>query len=142
MTTVSTPPGRTETTPATVIPYLAVQGAAEALDFYTQAFGAVEKSRLAEGDKIGHAEFSIGDATFYISDEWEPMKVLSPTTLGGHSVSLAIEVPGPDAFVAHLAESGASVERGVDDGPQEGYRHAWVVDPYGHRWHISGPAAT
>ncbi|WP_168207355.1 VOC family protein [Microlunatus elymi] len=139
MTALSTPPGRTETTPTAVIPYLAVDGAASALDFYARAFGAVETFRLPEGDRIGHAEFTIGEAKFYLSDEWRQMNVLSPKSLGGYSVSLAIQVPDTDAFVAHLSECGVTVERGVDDGPEEGYRHAWVVDPYGHRWHISGP---
>ncbi|MCK9795484.1 VOC family protein [Isoptericola sp. 4D.3] len=136
-----TPPGRGDASPAAVVPYLAVRGAADAIDYYRRAFGAQERFRIEEGGVVGHAELGIGGATVYLADEWEPMQVLSPTALGGWSVSLAIEVEDADAFVAHLVGSGARLERGVDDGPQEGWRNAWVVDPYGHRWHVSSPAA-
>jgi len=135
------PPGRGDATPATVVPYLAVRGAAEAIDYYRRAFGAQERSRIEEGGVVGHAELGIGGATVYLADEWESMQVLAPTTLGGWSVSLSIEVEDVDAFVAHLVDSGARLERGVDDGPEEGWRSAWVVDPYGHRWHVSSPTA-
>lgn len=134
------PPGRTGALPGRVIPYLAVRDAVQALAFYTEAFGAEEKFRLEDGGRVGHAEFSIGGATFYLADEWPEMSVRSPASLGGWSVSLAIEVADADAFVAHLVKSGARVERDEDDGPGPGRRQAWVVDPYGHRWHISAPA--
>jgi PhnB protein len=137
----TTPPGRSSSTPAKVVPYLAVKGAVEALAFYARAFGAEEVMRLELDGKIGHAEFRIGGATFFLADEWEPMKVLSPLTLGGYSVSLAIVVTDADAFVQHLADCGATVERPVEDGPAEGQRAGWVIDPYGHRWHISAPTA-
>ncbi len=135
----TTPSGRSSSTPAKVVPYLAVNGAAEALAFYTQAFGAEEVMRMELDGKIGHAEFRIGEATFFLADEWQPMKVLSPLTLGGYSVSLAIVVTDADAFVQHLADCGATVERPVEEGPAEGQRAGWVIDPYGHRWHISAP---
>ncbi|MFE6969918.1 VOC family protein [Isoptericola sp. NPDC057653] len=135
------PPGRSPGSPAAVVPYLAVRGAAEAIDFYRRAFGAQEQFRIEDDGVVGHAELRIGGATVYLADEWESMRVLSPLTLGGWSVSLAIEVDDADAFVAHLVDAGVRLERGVDDGPQEGWRNAWVVDPYGHRWHVSGPAA-
>ena len=137
----TTPPGRSSSTPATVVPYLAVKGAAAALTFYAEAFGAEEILRMEQDGKIGHAEFRIGRATFYLADEWEPMKVRSPLTLGGYSVSLALVVTDADAFVQHLADCGATVERPVEDGPAEGLRAGWVIDPYGHRWHIAAPTA-
>ncbi|MFC7878380.1 VOC family protein [Isoptericola sp. NPDC057391] len=135
------PPGRGGSTPATVVPYLAVRGAAEAIDYYRSAFGAQERFRIEEDGVVGHAELAIGGATVYLADEWEPLRVHSPATLGGWSVSLAIEVEDADVFVAHLVDGGARLERGVDDGPEEGWRSAWVVDPYGHRWHVSSPTA-
>ena len=128
--------------PSVVVPYLAVVGGAEALDFYARAFGAREVYRLPNDDgTLGHAEFVIGGARFFLSDEWPPMDVRSPLTLGGYSVSLAIEVDDADAFVAQVAAEGARVERPVSDGPEEGYRAGWVIDPYGHRWHISSRTA-
>ncbi len=137
-----TPPGRTSSTPASVIPYLAVNGAAAALDFYAEAFGAEEIMRLEQDGKIGHAEFRIGRATFYLADEWEQMLVRSPLSLGGYPVSLALTVTDADAFVQHLADCGATVERPVEDGPAEGLRAGWVIDPYGHRWHIAAPTGS
>ncbi|MCZ2263339.1 MULTISPECIES: VOC family protein [unclassified Isoptericola] len=139
--TTPAPPGRGDRTPATVVPYLAVRGAAGAIDYYRRAFGAQERFRIEDDGVVGHAELAIGGATIYLSDEWEQLRVHSPTTLGGWSVSLAIEVEDVDAFVAHLVGGGARLERGVDDGPEEGWRSAWVVDPYGHRWHVSSPTA-
>lgn len=139
--TPTIPPGRTAELPRSVVPYLAVGNGAEALDFYARVFGAVEVMRLEDEDfGIAHSEFTIGGATFYLSDEWAPMHVKSPTTLGGYSVSLAIEIADVDTFVEHLSAHGVTIERGVQDGPGEGQRHAWVVDPYGHRWHLESPA--
>jgi PhnB protein len=123
-----------------VIPYLAVADGAAALAFYAEAFGAVETFRIEDGGKIGHAEFRIFGAVFYLSDEWPEMKVKSPATLGGYSVSLALTVPDADQFVQRVAACGARVERPVAEGPQEGTRAAWVIDPFGHRWHISSAA--
>lgn len=136
---LTTPPGRSPSTPATVVPYLAVDGAAEALAFYAKAFGAEEIMRLEQGGRLGHAEFRIGQATFYLADEWAAMSVRSPRSLGGYSVSLALQVTDADAFVDHLADCGVTVERPVEDGPGEGMRAGWVIDPYGHRWHIAAP---
>ncbi|GAA2092162.1 hypothetical protein GCM10009841_00920 [Microlunatus panaciterrae] len=127
----------TEELPRTVVPYLAVAGGGEALDFYARAFGAREVMRMDEGGLIAHAEFTIGGARFFLSDEWPSLNVRSPATLGGFSVSLAIEVADADALVERLAEHGATIERPVEAGPVEGTRAGWVVDPYGHRWHIS-----
>lgn len=139
-TPAAVPAGRTAGLPRTVVPYLAVTDGAEALAFYARAFGAVEVMRMEEQGVIAHSEFTIGGATFYLSDEWPPMNVRSPRTLGGYSVSLAIEVADVDAFVPHLSSHGVTVERDVEDGPGEGQRHAWLVDPYGHRWHVASPA--
>lgn len=142
MTDTTTPSGLRATEPNTVVPYLAVKGATDALSFYARVFGAEEIMRLEQDGKIGHAEFRIGQAIFYLADEWPSMKVLSPTTLGGYSVSLVLLVGDADAFVAHLAEGGVTVERPVDHGPEEGTRAGWVIDPYGHRWHIMSQAPT
>src|SRR4051812_2466123 len=68
-------------------PYLCIKGAAAALDFYKQAFGAVETMRIAApGDKIGHAEFKIGDAPIMLADEFPEMGFSSPGSLGGSPV--------------------------------------------------------
>ncbi len=128
----------TSTLPTAVVPYLAVRGGAAALDFYAEAFGAVEQSRMAGPDgTIAHAEFTIGSARFFLADEWPDAKVLSPSTLGGYAVALALEVADAPALVERLAAHGATVERPVGDGPEPGTVAGWVIDPYGHRWFLS-----
>ena len=123
--------------PGSVVPYLAVIGGVEALDFYAKAMGAVETARMANDDgTLGHAEFMIGRARFYLADEWPDMGVKSPVNLDGNSVSLSIEVDDAPAWVERATDAGARVERPVAPGPEEGCQSAWIVDPFGHRWHL------
>ena len=124
--------------PGSVVPYLAVIGGVEALNFYATAMGAVEKTRMTnDGGTIGHAEFTIGAATFYLADEWPEMGVRSPVSLDGNSVSLSMEVDDAPAWVERAIGAGARIERPVEPGPEEGYQSAWIVDPFGHRWHLT-----
>jgi PhnB protein len=105
-----------------VTPYLCAKGAAEAIEFYKNAFGAEETYRYEEDGKIGHLEMLIGETTLYLSDEWEPMGVLSPLTLKGNSVSLSISTDDAEAVFKRATDAGARVER-----------------PLGHRWNIRTP---
>lgn len=123
--------------PRPLVPYLAVDGGVAALEFYAEAFGAVETSRMiADDGRVAHAEMTIGGAAVYLSDEWPELGVRSPTTLGGFAVSLVLEVDDADAFVTRLARSSVRVEREVGPGPEPGTRAGWVIDPFGHRWHV------
>ncbi len=129
--------------PNVVVPYLAVVGGADALEFYTSAMGAMEISRMVNDDgTIGHAEFTIGRARFFLADEWPEMGVQSPISLGGYAVSLSIEVDDAPAWVERAAAAGARIERPVRPGPEEGSQSGWIIDPYGHRWHIMSRLAT
>jgi len=120
-----------------VTAYLCAKGAADALAFYKDAFGAEETYRYQDDGKIGHAEMRIGDTTLYLSDEWEAYGVLSPLTLNGNSVSLSIATDDADAAFARAIAAGAKVERPLAD---EGFgRSGWLVDPFGHRWNIVAP---
>jgi PhnB protein len=122
----------------TVTPYLCADGASDAIAFYKKAFGAEETYRLEEDGRIGHAELRIGETTIYLSDEYEPYRVLSPLTLNGNSVSLSIAAPDADAVFERAIAAGATVERPLKD---EFYgRSGWLVDPFGHRWNIRQPA--
>ncbi len=125
--------------PSSVVPYLAVVGGAEALSFYATAMGAVEKTRMTNDDgTLGHAEFTIGAATFFLADEWpEMVGVRSPVSLGGNSVSLSLEVDDAPAWVERATDAGARVERPVEPGPAEGFQAGWIIDPFGHRWHLT-----
>ncbi len=133
--------GNQRDVPVCVVPYLAVVGGAEALDFYAAAMGAVEKTRMTNDDgTLGHAEFMIGRARFFLADEWPEMGVRSPVNLGGNSVSLSIEVDDAPAWVERATAAGARLERPVEPGPEEGFQAGWIVDPFGHRWHITSRA--
>ncbi|MDO5736679.1 MAG: VOC family protein [Propionibacteriaceae bacterium] len=129
--------------PRSVVPYLVVSGGAEALSFYASAMGAVENNRMTNDDgTLGHAEFMIGAARFYLADEWPVMGVRSPMSLGGNSVSLSIEVDDAPAWVQRASAAGARVERPVTPGPEDGFESGWIVDPFGHRWHLTSRLPT
>lgn len=121
---------------STVVPYLHVAGGATALEYYTAAFGATEVFRMTdENGLISHASFTIGDASFNLSDEWPEKGLQSPNTLGGHSVSLVLTVEDAEAFIERLTRFGVQIERELDD-TEPGWHGGWVIDPYGHRWLI------
>src|SRR5688500_2296551 len=81
-----------------VTPYLIIKGAAEAIDYYKSAFGAIELFRMAHGDKIGHAEMKIGDSPFMLADEQPEMGHSSPKTLGGSPGGIMIYVDDVDTI--------------------------------------------
>ena len=119
-----------------VTPYLVVDGAAAAIDWYRRALGATEIMRMPMGDRIGHAEIRIGDSVIMLSDEWPDMNLLGPKTRGGVTASLMIYVPDVDAAFARAIDAGATEERAVAD-QFYGDRSGTLVDPFGHRWMIS-----
>jgi PhnB protein len=122
-----------------VTPYLTASDAAAALGWYAEAFGAVEQFRVVGDDgRLGHAEFTIGEARFMLSDEYPEMGVRSPTTLGGTATALHLTVTDVDALYARAVAAGATAQGEPADQPH-GARHGTVVDPYGHRWMLSQP---
>ncbi len=119
-----------------VTPYIIVDGAAEAIRFYEQAFGATEVLRLPMGDKIGHAEIRIGNSHVMLSDEWPDYGKLGPKARGGATSSLMIYLEDVDAAYARAIEAGATAERPVED-QFYGDRSGSVVDPFGHSWMLA-----
>ncbi len=120
----------------TVVPYLCVKDTAFALQFYKKAFGAKEVLRLEmPGNKIGHAEFTIGDSHIMISDEAPQMGALSAETMGGSPVKLNISVKNVDKFFANALAHGATVVRPIMD-QFYGMRSGMVSDPFGYSWFI------
>ena len=119
-----------------VTPYLTVDDARAALDFYARAFGATEIMRMEMGDKIGHAEIRIGDSVVMLSDEWPDMDKLSPKNRGGSTAGLMVYLPDADAAFARAIEAGATEERAVED-QFYGDRSGSVKDPFGHSWMLS-----
>ena len=127
---------------ATVTPYLTASVATATLNWYIDAYGAVEAFRVVgEDGRLGHAEFTIGAARFMLSDEYPEIGVRSPTTLGGSGVALHLTVADVDRSFARAVAAGAT-SRGEPADQPHGARHGTVVDPYGHRWMLSQPTET
>ena len=119
---------------ARVTPYLALDGAAAAIEFYKKAFGATERMRFdAPGGKIGHAEIDIEGGVIMLADEYPDMNFRSPNTLGGSPVTIHVDVEDVDALCARAAAAGATVLRPVAD-QFYGDRSCQLRDPYGHTW--------
>ena len=120
-----------------VMPYLAVDGAAEALEFYTKVLGAKERMRMPGPDgKVGHAELEIGDAVIMLADEYPDMGVRSPKAIGGSPVTIYVYVDDVDS-VFDAAISAGATELGAVEDRFYGDRSGQFEDPFGHRWGVS-----
>jgi PhnB protein len=119
-----------------VTPYLIVDGAADAIDFYKKAFGAEEVLRMSMGDRIGHAEIRIGDSILMLSDEWPDFGMLGPKGRGGPTSTMMIYVADCDALFCQAIATGAAEVRPLQD-QFYGDRSGTVADPFGHHWTIS-----
>jgi len=121
----------------TATAYLIVNGAARALEFYKQAFGAVETMRLTgPGDRIGHAEIRIGNSAIMLADEFPDYGAVSAETLGGSPVKIHLQVDDVDAMAARAIAAGAKVVRPVQD-QFYGERSGQFADPFGLTWVIT-----
>ncbi len=120
-----------------VTPYLCVDGAAEAIDFYTRVLGATERMRMpAPEGKIGHAEIQLGDSVIMLSDEHPDMGVRSPRSIGGTPVAISVYVEDVDAVFQEALAAGATELQPV--GNQfYGDRSGQFEDPFGHRWSVA-----
>ena len=121
-----------------VTPYLIVDGAAEAIRFYADAFGAEEVMRMPMGDsgKLAHAEIRIQGSHVMLADEFPEMGFLGPLKRGGATASLMIYLPEVDSAFARALAAGAKEERAPAD-QFWGDRMGTLVDPFGHRWTLS-----
>ncbi len=120
----------------TATPYLIIKGAARAIDFYKQVFGATELMRFpGPGGSIGHAEIKIGDTPIMLADEVPQMGYRSPQSIGGSPVSLMLYVEDVDRVVERAVKAGAKLERPVAD-QFYGDRNGTIQDPFGHVWTI------
>ena len=120
-----------------VTPHLVCAGAAEAIDFYRKAFGAVEVTRLpGPNGRLMHAQIRIGDSSVMLVDEMPEWDTLGPKALKGSPVGIHLYVDDADAFVARAAKAGAKVTMPVSE-QFWGDRYGIVIDPYGHRWSVA-----
>jgi PhnB protein len=121
----------------TVSPYLAVDDAEKAIEYYKKAFGAEETVRMNAPDgRIGHAELEIGDSHLMLSDPFPQSSTKPPTELGGTSVSIFMYVEDVDAVVQKAVDQGATVTMEVED-QFWGDRFGSITDPFGHNWSIA-----
>ena len=121
-----------------IVPYLMIDGASDAIDFYRRAFGAEERYRLEmAGGRIGHAEIVVNGAVVYLADAPDDMpgEAANPKKLGGTTVVLHQYVGDVDAAVAAAVAAGATVLRPPED-QFYGDRAALVADPFGHHWSL------
>lgn len=120
-----------------VTPYLVLNNAAAAIDFYKRAFGAQEVTRMnAPNGKIGHAELKIGDSMIMISDEMPGSATRSPQSLGGTSVGVFLYLRDVDPVFSQAVAAGAKVEMPLAD-MFWGDRYGKLIDPYGHSWSLA-----
>lgn len=120
------------------LPYLTVANGREAIDWYVEAFGATVLGDpvVMDDGRIGHAELSIGDGVLYLADEYPEIGLKAPAPRAT-SVSLMLSVADTDATLERCRERGAQVLREAYEN--YGSRNATIVDPFGHRWMLSGP---
>lgn len=121
-----------------IAPWLTVRNSAEAVEFYKEAFGAIEVYRLDGGGSVV-ARLSVEGAEFWVGDESPEHFNFSPESLGGSTVRIILSVADPDAIFGHALKAGAKQVYAV--GEQHGWRIGRVVDPYGHHWEICRPPA-
>lgn len=120
-----------------VTPYLVVNDAAKAIEFYKRAFDAKEIHRM-EGPpgKIGHAELKIGDSIVMLADEMPQMETKSPHTVGGTTAGLFLYVQDVDTAFQKAVGAGAKVTAPVAD-MFWGDRYGKLLDPFGHSWSMA-----
>jgi len=120
-----------------VIPYLSVDGAAAALEFYGRVFGATERMRMNAPDgKIGHAELEFGDSVVMLADTFPDMGGKCPKEIGGTPVTVMVYVEDVDACFQRALDNGATEKVKVQD-QFYGDRSGSFEDPFGHVWHVA-----
>lgn len=120
-----------------VMPYLIVDGANEAIEFYKGVLGATERMRLGGPDgKVGHAELQIGEAVIMLADENPGMNIEGPKSVGGTPVTIHVYVEDADGTFGRAVQAGAKPLRPVED-QFYGDRSGQFEDPYGHRWNVA-----
>jgi PhnB protein len=120
-----------------VTPYLYIDGASTAIDFYCSVLGASERMRLAgPDDKIGHAELEIGDSVIMLADANPDIDVRSPKSIGGTPIALHVYVDDVESVFEKAMEAGARQLRPVEN-QFYGDRSGQFEDPFGHRWNVA-----
>lgn len=122
----------------TITTLLNVRRGAEAIDFYTRAFGATTLSRIDAPNGSVVAQLSVGKGTFWLADESAPHQNFSPESLGGSTLRMVLITDDPHAAFDRAIAAGASSICPVRD-EEYGWRIGRVLDPFGHHWEIGKP---
>jgi PhnB protein len=120
----------------TVTPYLIVDGAAAAIEYYKKVFGAEELVRMPMGDRVGHAELQIGDSRIMLADEFPQRDAKGPKSRGGTPVSILLYLADCDAVFSRALAAGGTVKNPMQD-QFYGDRSGTLEDPFGHVWTIA-----
>ncbi len=121
----------------TATPYLVVDDAAAAIEFYKRAFGATERGRMPSPDgKIAHAEIQIGDSPIMLSDPFPQSQMTPPKQLGGTAGGVFLYVEDVDAAFQQATDAGATATMPPED-MFWGDRFGSVMDPFGHVWSVA-----
>jgi PhnB protein len=122
-----------------VLPQLSVRGGRAAIEFYKDAFGAIEVYRVGGTDRHPDvvAQLTVGDASFWVADESPEHGNFSPESLGGGTVRMLLIAEDPDAAVERAKAAGATEVYPV--GEAHGWRLGRIEDPFGHHWEIGRP---
>jgi PhnB protein len=117
-------------------PAITCKNAANAIDFYKEAFGATEINRMpGPGGMIMHSELRIGDSVIFVSDEFPGMSA-APTPGATPSSYLFLYAPDVDTIFNRAVAAGAQVAMPVVD-MFWGDRYGKLTDPFGHSWGIA-----
>ena len=120
-----------------VVPYLVMDGAAAAIEFYEKVLGAKERMRMdAPGGKVGHAELELGDSLIMLADEVPDMDIRGPKSFGGSPVTISLYVEDVDAVFETALAAGATAVRPLEN-QFYGDRNGQFEDPFGHRWSVA-----
>ena len=120
-----------------ITPYLIVDGADAAIQFYERVLGAKERMRMgAPEGKVGHAELELGGSLIMLADEYPEMGQRSPKAVGGTPVTISVYVEDVDAVFDAALEAGATELRPVKN-EFYGDRSGQFEDPFGHRWSVA-----
>jgi predicted enzyme related to lactoylglutathione lyase len=137
-----TEPGTASGPPrSAALPYLAVADARAAITWYADALDAVVVGEpiVMDDGRIGHAELALAGGVLYLADEYPELGLRAPDPQAV-SVSLMLHVPDTDAALERARRNGAVVQREIYEN--YGSRNATIIDPFGHRWMLSGPVRT
>jgi PhnB protein len=114
-----------------IAPWLAVNDAQKAVDFYREAFGAVEVYSLDDHGRVVLAQLSVGGAAFWVQEDADA----SPVAPGVGSVRMILSVGDPDSVFDRAVAAGATVVAQVHE--EHGWRTGRITDPFGHDWEVS-----